>query len=118
MPNHAVAHATPNHHRPLHPARLGARAREDYLVEFCGMTEEEADKGRYDLYKGHGLTVGGLVAKGYDVDFDHWHSYVVSRRAGGCCCCVCPARATDQPTQRIHESTHPHHIRPTLGMDR
>merc|ERR1711933_718038 len=35
----------------------------DYLVEFCGMTEEEADKGRYDLYKGHGLTVGGLVAK-------------------------------------------------------
>merc|ERR1711907_575087 len=61
----------------------------DYLVEFCGMTEEEADKGRYDLYKGHGLTVGGLVAKGYDVDFDHWHSYVVGRRAGGCCCCVC-----------------------------
>lgn len=52
---------------------------EDYLVERCGFTSEQASSLRVELFKSHGSTLAGLRALGYDVDADDYHSFVHGR---------------------------------------
>eukprot|EP00890_Picochlorum_soloecismus_P004945 jgi/Picsp_1/5451/NSC_02810-R1_catalytic hydrolase len=47
-----------------------------YMVKHLGMDEKEAFELSTDLYFEYGTTLAGLVSKGYEIDYDHWHDNV------------------------------------------
>ncbi|XP_057547232.1 uncharacterized protein C24B11.05 [Amaranthus tricolor] len=49
---------------------------EDFLVEVCGFTCDQASSMRVELFKAYGSTLAGLRALGYNIDADDYHSFV------------------------------------------
>ncbi|XP_021747477.1 phosphate metabolism protein 8-like [Chenopodium quinoa] len=52
---------------------------EDFLMEKCGFTSDQASTLRVELFKSYGSTLAGLRALGYDIDADDYHSFVHGR---------------------------------------
>ncbi|KMS95728.1 hypothetical protein BVRB_005490 [Beta vulgaris subsp. vulgaris] len=52
---------------------------EDFLVERCGFSTDQAASLRVELFKTYGSTLAGLRALGYDIDADDYHSFVHGR---------------------------------------
>lgn len=52
---------------------------EDFLVERCGFTSDQASTLRVELFKSYGSTLAGLRALGYDIDANEYHSFVHGR---------------------------------------
>ena len=44
-----------------------------YMVNHLGYTRDSAIEEASKLYYNHGTTLAGLVDKGINIDFDHWH---------------------------------------------
>lgn len=49
---------------------------EDYMVKYLKVAEQDVSKFTSQFYASHGTTLAGLVANGYDIDFDDWHAKV------------------------------------------
>ncbi|KAG6469089.1 hypothetical protein ZIOFF_073787 [Zingiber officinale] len=52
---------------------------EEFLASKCGISAEEASSLRAELFQSHGSSLAGLIAQGYDVHPDEYHSYVHGR---------------------------------------
>uniref|UniRef100_A0A0A9CR34 Protein SSM1, putative n=1 Tax=Arundo donax TaxID=35708 RepID=A0A0A9CR34_ARUDO len=52
---------------------------DEFLVAKLGVTAERAAAMRVELFRTHGSTLSGLIALGYDVHPDEYHSYVHGR---------------------------------------
>ncbi|XP_062212133.1 uncharacterized protein LOC133913098 [Phragmites australis] len=65
----------------LYPGNTGIglplkRNIDEFLVAKLGVTAERAAAMRVELFRTHGSTLAGLIALGYDVHPDEYHSYV------------------------------------------
>lgn len=48
----------------------------EYMVTKLGLPADGIDRLTTELYLEHGTTLAGLVARGYNIDFDDWHRFV------------------------------------------
>ncbi|WOK92423.1 hypothetical protein Cni_G01114 [Canna indica] len=52
---------------------------EEFLASKCGISSERASSLRAELFKSHGSSLAGLIARGYDLHPDEYHCYVHGR---------------------------------------
>uniref|UniRef100_A0A0E0D519 Uncharacterized protein n=1 Tax=Oryza meridionalis TaxID=40149 RepID=A0A0E0D519_9ORYZ len=52
---------------------------DEFLMARCGVTAERAAALRVELFRSYGSSLAGLIALGYDVHPDEYHSYVHGR---------------------------------------
>ncbi|KAL5218003.1 hypothetical protein ABZP36_018687 [Zizania latifolia] len=52
---------------------------DEFLMARCGLTAERASALRVELFRSYGSSLAGLIALGYDVHPDEYHSYVHGR---------------------------------------
>uniref|UniRef100_A0A0E0KHW0 Uncharacterized protein n=1 Tax=Oryza punctata TaxID=4537 RepID=A0A0E0KHW0_ORYPU len=52
---------------------------DEFLMARCGVTAERAATLRVELFRSYGSSLAGLIALGYDVHPDEYHSYVHGR---------------------------------------
>ncbi|KAG8062211.1 hypothetical protein GUJ93_ZPchr0003g17538 [Zizania palustris] len=52
---------------------------DEFLMARCGVTAERASALRVELFRSYGSSLAGLIALGYDVHPDEYHSYVHGR---------------------------------------
>lgn len=46
------------------------------MVKYLDITQDEVEEMCRELYLNFGTTLAGLIARGYKVDYDHWHDTV------------------------------------------
>ncbi|XP_051113364.1 uncharacterized protein LOC127239314 isoform X2 [Andrographis paniculata] len=51
----------------------------EYMINTLGMDEEKVPELCAQLYRDHGTTMAGLLATGYDFDYDDYHNFVHGR---------------------------------------
>eukprot|EP00850_Spirogloea_muscicola_P004716 SM000020S06066 [mRNA] locus=s20:804740:808086:- [translate_table: standard] len=60
-------------------AEACARNIQEYMIEHLSFSRHNVEEVSKQLYIKHGTTLAGLQALGYDLDYDHWHSFVHGR---------------------------------------